>query len=104
MFWFCFWQLCRDVPDRAATASLGDPAWRKGPTKKKTVCACYIRRTGRSLHDPKKCRIPWELMYVKIRCTFLRVPVIRAIVYLGLHWGPPNFGKLPYEGHAEVSG
>ena len=32
----------------------------------------------------------------KIRVPFVGVPIIRTIVYWGLHWGPPYFGKLPY--------
>ena len=36
----------------------------------------------------------WE--FPKIRGTLLGVPIMRIIVYWGLYWGPPNFGKLPY--------
>ena len=26
----------------------------------------------------------------------LLVPIIRIVIYWGLYWGTPNFGKLPY--------
>ena len=31
--------------------------------------------------------------FPNIRGTFLGVPTIRTIVYLGLYWGPPILGK-----------
>ena len=34
--------------------------------------------------------------FPKIRGTLLGVPIIRTIVFWGLYWGPPYFGKLPY--------
>ena len=34
--------------------------------------------------------------FSKIRSTFLGIPIIRTIVYLGLFWGTHYFGKLPY--------
>ena len=37
--------------------------------------------------------IKWE--FPKIRGTFLGVSIKRTIVYWGLYWGTPNFGKLP---------
>ena len=39
--------------------------------------------------------IIWE--FPKIWGTLLGVPILRILVYWGLYWGPPNFGKLPYE-------
>ena len=32
----------------------------------------------------------------KLGGTILRVPIIRTIVFWGVYWGPPYFGKLPY--------
>ena len=34
--------------------------------------------------------------FPKIRGTFLGVPIIRTIVFWGVYWGTPYFGKLPY--------
>ena len=31
--------------------------------------------------------------FPKIRHTFLGVPVIRTVAFLGLHWGPPMLGN-----------
>ena len=31
--------------------------------------------------------------FPKIRGTFLRIPIIRTIVYLDLYWGPPILGN-----------
>ena len=33
----------------------------------------------------------------KIKGTVLGVPIIRIIVFWGLYWGSPCFGKLPHE-------
>ena len=37
-----------------------------------------------------------DCAFPKMRGTFFGVPIIRTIVFGGLYWGPPNFGKLPY--------
>ena len=34
--------------------------------------------------------------------TLLRVPRIRIIVFWGLDWDPPYFGKLPYRGYIGI--
>ena len=36
-------------------------------------------------------------IFPKIRGTSLGAPIIRTIVYWGLYWGPPSFGKLPMD-------
>ena len=36
--------------------------------------------------------------FPKIRGTILGVPILRTIVYWGLHWGPLILGNYHYEG------
>ena len=38
----------------------------------------------------------WE--FPKIRGTLFGVPIVRTliVIFLGLYWGSPYFGKLPY--------
>ena len=31
-----------------------------------------------------------------MRDTIVRVPIVRTVVFWGLHWGPPISGKLPF--------
>ena len=54
-----------------------------------------IRKLKKRAKHPKPGRIPiaptWE--FAKIRGTFLEVPIIRAIVFGGLYWGPPTGGN-----------
>ena len=53
--------------------------------------SCEIRNlSSSSLAQPKKGNI-WG--FPKIRGTFLGVPIIRTVVYLGLYWGPPILGN-----------
>ena len=33
--------------------------------------------------------------FLEIRDTFLGVAMVRIIMFWGLYWGSPNFGKLP---------
>ena len=35
--------------------------------------------------------------FPKIRDTFLGAPIVKIILYWGLFWGSPNFGKLPHK-------
>ena len=38
--------------------------------------------------------------FPKLGDTILGVPITRTIVFGGLYWGPPDFGKLPYTSSA----
>ena len=46
--------------------------------------------SGRGLKDSSVQDI-WGLS--QIRGTFLGVPIVRSIIFWGLHWGPPVLGK-----------
>ena len=35
----------------------------------------------------------WGLGFPKIRGTFLEIPIVRIITYLGLFWGSPVLGS-----------
>ena len=58
--------------------------------------------TRMSWSPSMKLRTIWGLP--KIRGTILGVPIIRIIVFWGLYWGPPKFGKLPFKNTLEMSG
>ena len=52
-----------------------------------------VKRQKASSRPYLQCLAIWG--FPKIRGTFLGVPIIRTIVFWGLHWGSPYFGKPP---------
>ena len=61
--------------------------------KRSTNNSSWERVSGFGLQVVQQS-LTWE--FPKIRGTFLGLPIMRTIIYLGLYWGPPILGKFHF--------